>query len=113
VARHIEELTIDVNGKNTVDRSELDSLRQKRDAVENDHASKSEFMYTSCRDIRETADFIQGKVSEFEVLLLAFADQKAFLVSEIEKLQAELAVENQVEATANIQSDYKQACLDT
>jgi len=42
--------------------------------VEQDRASKSEFMYTSCRDIRDTADFIQGKVSEFEVLLLAFAD---------------------------------------
>lgn len=51
-------------------------------------------MTSNCRDIRNTADFVQGKISEFEVLLLAYADQKAYLVAEIEKLKAELAAEN-------------------
>ena len=74
VAKHIEELTIDVNGKSENDKTELDALRQARDVAEADRGAKSEFIYTSCRDIRDTADFIQGKVSEFEVLLLAFAD---------------------------------------
>lgn len=59
--------------------------------------TKSESMYRNCRDIRDTADFMQGKISEYEVLLLAFADQKAYLVSEIERLRAELTSETAVD----------------
>ena len=51
-------------------------------------------MNSNCRDIRSTADFMQGKISEFEVLLMAYADQKAYLVSEIEKMKAELVAES-------------------
>jgi hypothetical protein len=74
VARHIEELSIDVNGKSNVDRKVVESMRETRDAREAERVSKSELMYTNCRDIRDEADIIQGKISEFEVLLLAFAD---------------------------------------
>lgn len=74
VARHIEELTIDVNGKSNVDRKPLDELRETRDTLDADRVVKSENMYRNCRDIRDTADFMQGKISEYEVLLLAFAD---------------------------------------
>ena len=74
VARHIQELSIEVNRKSNVDRKLVDSSRETRDAREAERVSKSELMYTNCRDIRDEADIIQGKISEFEVLLLAFAD---------------------------------------
>lgn len=44
--------------------------------------------------IRSEADFLQGKVSEYEALLLSYADEKSYLVSEIEKLRLELSREN-------------------
>lgn len=52
----------------------METLKETRDAREAERVSKSEIMYTNCRDIRDEADIIQGKISEFEVLLMAFAD---------------------------------------
>ena len=43
--------------------------------------------------IRSEADFLQGKVSEYEALLLSYADEKSYLVSEIERLKLELGRE--------------------
>ena len=59
-------------------------------------------MNSNCRDIRNTADFVQGKISEFEVLLLAYADQKAYLTAEIERIKAELIAENTEESFQNL-----------
>lgn len=58
VARHIEELSIDVNSKSNVDRKVVDTFRETRDAREAERVSKSELMYTNCRDIRDEADII-------------------------------------------------------
>ena len=44
--------------------------------------------------IRSEADFLQGKVSEYEALLLSYADEKSYLVSEIERLKLELGRES-------------------
>ena len=109
VARHIEELNIDVNGKSNVDRSVFDSLKNSRDTKDGERYTKSEAMQNNCKDIRSSADFMQGKISEFEVLLLAYAEQKAYLVAEIEKMKAELVAENAEEGFQNMQNDYKSA----
>ena len=43
--------------------------------------------------IRSEADFLQGKVSEYEALLLSYADEKSYLISEIERLKFDLSRE--------------------
>ena len=45
-------------------------------------------------DIRSQADFLQGKVSEYETLLLSYAEEKAYLITEIERLRYTLNCEN-------------------
>lgn len=112
VAKHVEELTIDINGKSSVDRSDLVELKQSRDALDAEYTSKSEQSLSNCRHIRDSADYMQGKISEYEVLLMDFADQKAYFMAEIEQLKAQLEVENQVDSLTSVQSDYKQACLE-
>lgn len=112
VARHIEELKIDVNGKSNVDRSVLDSLKISRDTKDGERYTKSEAMGNNCKDIRSSADYMQGKISEYEVLLLAYAEQKAYLVSEIERMKAELVTETVEEGFQNMQNDYKSTQLD-
>lgn len=102
VARHVEELKIDVNGKSNVDRSVLDSLKNSRDTKDGERYTKSEAMNNNCRDIRSSADYLQGKISEYEVLLLAYAEQKAYLVSEIERMKAELVTETAEESFQNM-----------
>ena len=72
----------------------FDSLKNSRDTKDGERYTKSEAMQNNCKDIRSSADFMQGKISEFEVLLLAYAEQKAYLVAEIEKMKAELVAEN-------------------
>ncbi len=102
VARHVEELKIDVNGKSNVDRSVLDSLKNSRDTKDGERYTKSEAMNNNCKDIRSSADYLQGKISEYEVLLLAYAEQKAYLVSEIERMKAELVTETAEESFQNM-----------
>lgn len=58
VARHIEELNIDVNGKSNVDRSVFDSLKNSRDTKDGERYTKSEAMQNNCKDIRSSADFM-------------------------------------------------------
>lgn len=102
VARHVEELKIDVNGKSNVDRSVLDSLKNSRDTKDGERYTKSEALNNNCKDIRSSADYLQGKISEYEVLLLAYAEQKAYLVSEIERMKAELVTETAEESFQNM-----------
>ena len=45
-------------------------------------------------DIRSEADFLQGKVSEYETLLMSYAEEKAYLIAEIERLKYTLSCEN-------------------
>jgi uncharacterized small protein (DUF1192 family) len=59
-------------------------------------------MNNNCKDIRSSADYLQGKISEYEVLLLAYAEQKAYLVSEIERMKAELVTETAEESFQNM-----------
>lgn len=42
-------------------------------------------------NIRNAADSLQGKVSEYEALLLTYAEEKSFLIGEIERLKIDLA----------------------
>lgn len=42
-------------------------------------------------DIRTHADFLQNKASEYETLLLSYAEEKSYLVAEIERLRYTLA----------------------
>ena len=45
-------------------------------------------------DIRSRADFLQGKVTEYEILLMSFAEEKSYLITEIERLKCSLSGEN-------------------
>ena len=44
-------------------------------------------------DIRSQADFLQGKVSEYEILLMNYAEEKSFLITEIERMRQILNTE--------------------
>ena len=55
--------------------------------------------------IRSEADFLQGKVSEYEALLLSYADEKSYLVSEIERLKWELSRETNSSAYQEIKGE--------
>ena len=55
--------------------------------------------------IRSEADFLQGKVSEYEALLLSYADEKSYLISEIERLKLELNRENNQGAYQEIKGE--------
>jgi hypothetical protein len=80
----------------------LDSLKNSRDTKDGERYTKSEAMNNNCKDIRSSADYLQGKISEYEVLLLAYAEQKAYLVSEIERMKAELVTETAEESFQNM-----------
>lgn len=55
--------------------------------------------------IRSEAEFLQGKVSEYEALLLSYADEKSYLVSEIERLRLELNHETNQSAYQEIKGE--------
>ena len=48
---------------------------------------------------------MQGKVSEYEALLLSYADEKSYLISEIERLKLELNRENNQGAYQEIKGE--------
>ena len=74
ITRHIEELTIEVNGKSNVDRKSLEDLHLTRDNLESERDDHKAEIYSYCRNIRDAADRYQGDISKQEVLLMQFAE---------------------------------------
>ena len=87
---HVEELSIDLNRQSNVDKRPLQEARIKRAELVGQTLSAEESVRYQVSHIRSEADFLQGKVSEYETLLLSYADEKSYLVSEIERLKLEL-----------------------
>ena len=91
---HVEELSIDLNRQSNVDKQPLSNARVKRAELQSHVSTTDESVRYQVNHIRSEADFLQGKVSEYEALLLSYADEKAYLVSEIERLKLELERES-------------------
>ena len=52
---------------------------------------KQDTVRNQVNDINTHADFLQNKVSEYETILLSYAEEKSYLVTEIERLRYTLA----------------------
>ena len=79
-----------MNRQSNVDKEPLAQARVKRAELQSHIATTEESVNYQVNHIRSEADFLQGKVSEYEALLLSYADEKAYLVSEIERIKLEL-----------------------
>ena len=79
-----------MNRQSNVDKEPLAQARVKRAELQSHIATTEESVNYQVNHIRSEADFLQGKVSEYEALLLSYADEKAYLVSEIERIRLEL-----------------------
>lgn len=90
ILNNVEELSIDLNRQSNVDKQPLNELRVKRAELKGQCANTDESVSYQVGHIRSEADFLQGKVSEYEALLLSYADEKSYLISEIERLKLEL-----------------------
>lgn len=88
--RNVEELTIDLNRVSNVDKQPLTDLKTKKAELMGQSVTTEESVRYQVGHIRSEAEFLQGKVSEYEALLLSYADEKSYLVSEIERLRLEL-----------------------
>ena len=77
-----------------MDKQPLSNARVKRAELQSQISTTDESVRYQVNHIRSEADFLQGKVSEYEALLLSYADEKAYLVSEIERLKLELERES-------------------
>ena len=77
-----------------MDKQPLSNARVKRAELQSHVSTTDESVRYQVNHIRSEADFLQGKVSEYEALLLSYADEKAYLVSEIERLKLELERES-------------------
>ena len=93
VVHHVEELTIDLNRQSNVDRAPLAEAKNKRTELQGHALGTEESVKYQVSHIRSEADFLQGKVSEYEALLLSYAEEKSYLISEIERLKQELTRE--------------------
>ena len=94
VAHHVEDLTIDLNQQSNVDREPLYASKKQRIELQTANGVKQDTVRYTVNDIRSQADFLQGKISEYEILLMNYADEKSYLISEIERLRSTLAQEN-------------------
>lgn len=90
---NVEELSIDLNRQSNVDKQPLSHARVKRAELQSHATTTEESVRYQVNHIRSEADFLQGKVSEYEALLLSYADEKAYLVSEIERIKLDLGRE--------------------
>ena len=52
---------------------------------------KQDIVRNQVNDISTHADFLQNKVSEYETILLSYAEEKSYLITEIERLRYTLA----------------------
>jgi len=76
-----------------VDKQPLQTIKAKKVELMTASVTTEESVRYQVNHIRSEADFLQGKVSEYEALLLSYADEKSYLVSEIERLKLELGRE--------------------
>ena len=90
VAHHVEELTIDLNRQSNVDKQPLVDAKVKKAEILGHFSNTEESVRYQVNHIRSEADFLQGKVSEYEALLLSYADEKSYMISEIERLKLDL-----------------------
>lgn len=90
---NVEELSIDLNRQSNVDKQPLMNAKAKKAELEASQVTTEESVRYQVNHIRSEADFLQGKVSEYEALLLSYADEKSYLISEIERLKLELGRE--------------------
>ena len=93
IVSSVEDLTIDLNRQSNVDKQPLAQSKIKKAELSGQCVTTEESVRYQVNHIRSEADFLQGKVSEYEALLLSYADEKAYLVSEIERLKLELGRE--------------------
>ena len=90
VLRNVEELSIDLNKMSNVDKQPLHELRVNKAELRGQNINADEIVGHQANHIRSEADFLQGKISEYETLLLSYADEKSYLISEIERMRMEL-----------------------
>ena len=90
IVRNVEELSIDLNRVSNVDKQALHDNRKLKAELRGQCISADEIVSHQANHIRSEADFLQGKVSEYETLLLSYADEKSYLISEIERMKMEL-----------------------
>ena len=76
-----------------MDKQPLQTIKAKKVELMTASVTTEESVRYQVNHIRSEADFLQGKVSEYEALLLSYADEKSYLVSEIERLKLELGRE--------------------
>ena len=67
--------------------------KKQRLELQTHNAAKQDTVRFAVSDIRSQADFLQGKVCEYEILLLNYAEEKSYLITEIERLRQILASE--------------------
>ena len=90
VLSNVEELSIDLNKMSNVDKQPLHELRVNKAELRGQNINADEIVGHQANHIRSEADFLQGKISEYETLLLSYADEKSYLISEIERMRMEL-----------------------
>ena len=105
VVNNVEELSIDLNRQSNVEKQPLAELKVKKAEITGQCQSTDESVRYQVGHIRSEADFLQGKVSEYEALLLSYADEKSYLISEIERLKLELNRENNQGAYQEIKGE--------
>jgi hypothetical protein len=86
-------LTIDLNQQCNVDREPLIASKRQKIELQTHCSSKQDTVRFAVSDIRSQADFLQGKVSEYEILLMNYAEEKSFLITEIERMRQILNTE--------------------
>ena len=91
VVKNVENLTIDLNRGTNVDKQPLLDAKKEKLVLQGQVQVKQEDIKYQVTNIRNAADQIQGKVSEYEALLLSYAEEKSHLISEIERLKIELS----------------------
>ena len=105
IINNVEELSIDLNRTSNVDKQPVNDLKAKKAELMGSCANTDESVRYQVGHIRSEADFLQGKVSEYEALLLSYADEKSYLISEIERLKLELNRESNQGAYQEIKTE--------
>ena len=90
MVKHVENLTIDLNRGTNVDKQPLLDAKQEKLVLQGQVMVKQDDIRFQVTNTRNAADSLQGKVSEYEALLLSYAEEKSHLISEIERLKIEL-----------------------
>lgn len=73
-----------------MDKAPLVSAKAKKADLQSQFVTSEESVRYQVNHIMSEAEFLQGKVYEYESLLLSYADEKSYLVSEIERMKLEL-----------------------